>query len=227
LVLAAALGGVMLLASCSSDGNASDDGIQGAGGSDSQPDDSADDDPEPDPEPEEPAPQESAPQDDGIERPEIDLGDAYQNTYDPADLTGDPVTDAILRDSQGFQDAIAEGIVHLETDRPAITFYAKGDALDRIVSVIGMPIDAHESSAGTARYFNREVTLFEDGESAAVLYCRDFSQVATVDPDTGDVIEEADTDAKPTLYATRVERNELGVWQTSEYSTDPEAPECE
>jgi hypothetical protein len=218
-VLAATLGGVLLLASCSSDDSGgTDDPIPGADQGETREDDPAEEDPE---EPEEPEPE-----DDGIERPEIDLGDAYENTYDPDDLTGDPVIDAILRDSEGFEDAVSEGFVHLESDRPGITFYAKGEALDRIVRVINMVIDDRESSAGTAHYFNREVTLFDDGESAAVLYCRDFSQVAAVNPDTGAVLSEADPSAEPTLYVARVELNELGVWQTSEYSTEQKAAEC-
>ncbi|GAB3123683.1 lipoprotein [Streptomyces calidiresistens] len=218
-VVAGVAGAALLMTGCSSsDAGEENDPIAGTETAPAEPTEEADDEAnggdEAGSEPE-----------DSIERPEIDLGDDFENVYE-GEETGDPVKDAILRDSRGFVDAVDEGIIHHETDRPAVRFYIKGDALDQTVQLISTIIDRGNSSIGTTRYFNREVTVFEDGSSAAVLFCRDFSGVATIDFETREVTKQADADAKPALYASRVELNELGVWQTSEYSVTSEAPEC-
>ncbi|MCE7082158.1 hypothetical protein [Streptomyces sp. ST2-7A] len=161
---------------------------------------------------------------DSIERPEIDLGDDLENVYEDKE-TGDPVKDAILRDSQGFQDAVAEGLVHHETNRPAMTFYLTGEALANSVQLVQSAIDQGLSSTGTSMYFGYEVTMYDDS-SAGVLFCRDFRDVATIDAETGEVVEEANASAKASQYVTRVELNDGGVWQTTEYHFYREAEEC-
>ncbi|MQS08712.1 hypothetical protein [Streptomyces alkaliphilus] len=219
-VVVGVAGAALLLTGCSSsDAGEENDPIAGAETASPEPTEEADDEANGDDE------TGNAPED-SIERPEIDLGDDLENIYEDEE-TGDPVKDAILRDSQGFQDAVAEGIVHHETDRPAVRFYIKGDALDQTVQLINTIIDRGNSSIGTTRYFNREVTVFEGGTSAAVLLCRDFSGVSTIDFESREVTKEADTEAKPALYAARVELNDQGVWQTSEYTVTSEAPECQ
>jgi hypothetical protein len=216
----AAVGGALcvalLLAGCSNDGGDGDGGVI--------PGTEQGDDTDPTAGEDEEQPQDEEPEDDGIDRPEIDLGDAYENVY-ADEYTGDPVKDAILRDSEGFQDAVAEAILHFETDRPALRFYLADDALEQTMRLMQRVIDGGKSSTGTARYYNREVSVFDE-TSGAVVFCRDFTQVATTDFESGEVVEEADAEALPSIYTTRVEKNELGVWQTVSYTLEREAEEC-
>ncbi|WP_103503095.1 MULTISPECIES: hypothetical protein [unclassified Streptomyces] len=159
------------------------------------------------------------------DRPEIDLGDDYEIVYD-AEYTGDPVEDAILRDNEGHLNAVGEAMIHGEATRPAFTFYIAGQALSDLLETMDRIYDRGTTSEGTVRYFNRQVVLHDGGMSAAVTYCRDFSQVATVDRETGEVTSEPDTDAAATYYWSRVEQNEEGVWQTVEYAGEHDTEDC-
>lgn len=220
------MGGVLcvalLLAGCSSDGGDEGGGVVAgddrAGGQAPPADEQA---PPADEQDDKPG---DEPDGEGIDRPEIDLGHAYENVYED-EYTGDPVKDAILRDSEGFQDAVAEAILSFETDRPALRFYLADDALAQSMRLMQRVIDGGKSSTGTARYYNREVSVFDE-KSGAVVFCRDFTQVATTDFESGEVVEEPDAEALPSIYTTRVEKNEVGVWQTVSYTLEREAGEC-
>jgi hypothetical protein len=67
----------------------------------------------------------------------------------------------------------------------------------------------------------------QDDGAAIVTYCRDFSGSVTNDLQTGKVVEEADGQAKPTRYVARLEKNDLGVWQTVDEDAQSEATECQ
>ncbi|MFB7763595.1 hypothetical protein [Streptomyces xiamenensis] len=167
---------------------------------------------------------EAEPADDGGEgRPEINLG-ALQHIYED-DFTGDPVMDAVLRDSQGFQDAVAEAVVTFAADRPSLAHYIAGDALSRTLTIVASVRENGLTSEGTVRHFNHTVTLLDEG-TATFSLCRDFSEVRTVDWETREVVEEADPDAAPTLYVGRLEKAGNDVWQTVEYETFQQAEEC-
>ncbi|WP_103504363.1 MULTISPECIES: hypothetical protein [unclassified Streptomyces] len=158
------------------------------------------------------------------DRPEIDLGNDFENIYED-DATGDDVKDAILRDSRGYFDAVDAAIIHQNVEHPALSYYITGDAFTRTIDVLDRVIDGNRVPTGSARIFNREVTTF-DSESAAVSFCRDFSAVANVDKDTGEVGSPMDEDAKATHYTTRLELSDQGVWQTVDYQVVGEASEC-
>ncbi|NJQ05797.1 hypothetical protein [Streptomyces lonarensis] len=171
------------------------------------------------------APEEDTADDDtDSDRPEIDLGDDFENIYED-DETGDETTDAILRDSRGYFDAVDAAIIHQDTEHPALSYYITGDALVASVDLVSTIVGKGESASGTARIFNRSVEVFDE-ETAAVSFCRDFSEVDDIDHDSGDIATPADPSAKPTLYVTRVELNDVGVWQTIEYRGERGASEC-
>ncbi|WP_130798391.1 hypothetical protein [Streptomyces otsuchiensis] len=174
----------------------------------------ADDQDEPEPEDEE---------DD--DRPEIDLGDDFENIYED-DATGDDVKDAILRDSRGYFDAVDAAINQQDTAYPALTYYIADEALISSINLVESLVESGTAQIGQARIFDREVTLFEDG-AAGVFFCRDYSQVTDIDHATGEVKSPADESAKPDLYTTRLETDSDGVWQTVEYALVGEAPECD
>jgi hypothetical protein len=200
---------------CSSDSE-SDEEIEGAqtGGEETPAEDDAET-PEPDP----------VPTDDGIERPEINVADDLEMVFED-ESTGDPVEDAILRDSEWQVKAVYEVLTTHNWEDSSISFYTQRDALVREMDLVESVLDEGHASAGVMRYFNREVTTLEGQDAAIVTYCRDFSEVYTTDFETGEVIEEADSDAQPTLYTTRVEQNNAGVWQTVSKESERESPEC-
>ncbi|MFB7896075.1 hypothetical protein ACFC1B_07070 [Streptomyces xiamenensis] len=162
------------------------------------------------------------PADDLEQRPQVNLG-ALQHIY-ADDFTGDAEVDAILRDSQGFQDAVAEAVVSFESDRPALHYYIAGDALSRTHTILDNVYETGFTSEGTVRHFDHTVTL--TGEATATFsICRDFSEVRTTNWESGEIVEEADPDAAPTLYVGRLEKAG-DVWQTVEYDTVQGAEEC-
>ncbi|WP_062203965.1 hypothetical protein [Streptomyces sp. NBRC 109706] len=211
---AALAAGALLLTSCGGGGDDTvDDEIAGA-------QTTAENTPEPEPS-EDPTPTEPADDD----RPEIDLGPDFENVYED-DLTGDPVADAALRDLRGFEDAVAEVIVTNDIGRPALRYYASGEALDTALRVLDGIIEDGLSSAGTVRYFNRSVTILEGEEAATFTQCRDSSGVDGINFVTGEILDERDPSSKPDLYAGRLELNSEGVWQTVGFEQEPDSPLC-
>ncbi|MDT0267930.1 hypothetical protein RM844_16745 [Streptomyces sp. DSM 44915] len=212
---AAVLASALVLTACGGDGDSGeDDEIAGV----QTPTEEA---PEPEPS-EDPEETEEEPADG---RPEIDLGPDFENVYE-GEPTGDPVVDAALRDLQGFEDAYAEAIVHHESDRPAVRYYATGDALNQVIQVLDGIFAEGISNTGTARYFNMAVTPIDD-VSATFSYCRDFGQVNTTDFETGEVLEEGDPTAPASQYSGRLELNDEGVWQTVGYDRVADSSECQ
>ncbi|MDT0342901.1 hypothetical protein [Streptomyces litchfieldiae] len=172
-------------------------------------------------------PSETPTEETGTERPEIDLGEDYQNVYEDT-TTGDPEIDAIIQDLRGFQDAQSEMVISFESDRPALRYYISGAALDRTIRVFDDLVEGGRSSGGTARLFRFNVTLLEDQEGAATFsFCRDYTEVYTIDFDTREVVEEAESTAPADLYSGRLEQNADGVWQTVDYGFTNGAPECQ
>ncbi|WP_167969076.1 hypothetical protein [Streptomyces lonarensis] len=171
------------------------------------------------------APEEDTADDDAdSDRPEIDLGDDFENIYED-ESTGDAVKDAILRDSRGYFDAVDAAINHQDAAHPALSYYITGDALVSSIKLIEGMVGSGTVQTGKARIFGRDVTLLEDG-AAAVSLCRDFSEVTDVDHATGKVTSAADASAEATIYYTRLELNDQGVWQTVEESGERRAAEC-
>ncbi|MGW3295012.1 hypothetical protein ACWC9S_13650 [Streptomyces xiamenensis] len=201
--------------------------LTACGGSDNG--DASDDIPGVDETTEEPGGPEDEPEDDPADegregRPEVDLGANLQHVYED-DFTGDAEVDVVLRDSQGFQDAVAEAVVSFEPDRPALRYYIAGDALSRTLTILDGVYENGFTSEGTVRHFNHSVTLLNE-DAATFSICRDFSEVRTVDWESGEIVEDADPDAAPTLYVGRLEKADNDVWQTVEYETIQGADEC-
>lgn len=202
--------------------------LTACGGSDNG--DASDDIPGVDETTEEPGGPEDEPEDDPADegregRPDIDFGGEFEHIHESSDVTDPELMDVIL-DVQGFQDAVAEGIASHDNERPALSYYIAGPARTATLTLLDNVTEQGISSIGTARYFNYGVTLVGDG-AATFSFCRDFSEVATIDFETKEVVEEADSDANPTLYAGRAEQNDDGVWQTVEYNLTQDAQECQ
>ncbi|NJQ05794.1 hypothetical protein [Streptomyces lonarensis] len=208
----------LVLGACGGgDDSSTDDPIPGAGQSATENDGEDNTDTE--------APEEDTADDDtDSDRPEIDLGDDFENIYED-DETGDETTDAILRDSRGYFDAVDAAIIHQDTEYPALSYYITGDALLATMDLIAPLIEANRVPSGEARIFNRTATAVDD-TTATVSFCREFSEVANVDKDSREVLSPPDPEAKAALYTTRLELNEDDVWQTVDYGGVREADEC-
>jgi hypothetical protein len=211
-VLAAGL----LVTSCSGDGGSSDDGIEGAGSGESTPGEGSED---PDSEVTDDDPDDA---EDGIERPEIVLPDDVINVFEEVD-TDDPVERAILADQEHHINAVDEAITSGSIDGRALAFYTGGEAITDSIEYISGMHDDNLAFAGTTRYYNREVTIREKG-MATTLYCMDGSDSYTINTETGE--KEPDTGVTY-LHSSRLELNDVGVWQTVFYTVDSEAEECE
>ncbi|KAB8161381.1 hypothetical protein FH609_027225 [Streptomyces sp. 3MP-14] len=202
----------LVLTACGGDGDsAEDDEIAGVQTPTEESEPEQTEDPEPTEDPE-------------AGRPEIDLGPDFENVYE-VEPTGDAVVDAALLDLRGFQDAVAEAVVTHENDRPALSYYVTGEALSQVFSTLEYVFETGNSSGGTTRYYNMNVTPVDD-VSATFSFCRDFTEVYTIDLATGEVVEEADPNAVPDYYFGRLELNDAGVWQTVAYDLESGNPSC-
>ncbi|AKG43080.1 lipoprotein [Streptomyces xiamenensis] len=213
-LIAASAATALLLTACggSDNGDASND-IPGV-------DETTEEPGGPEDEPEDP------PADEGREgRPDIDLGGNYENVY-ADEFTGDPAIDEILLDNQGFQDAVAEAIVSYDNERPSLRYYVADQALYSTLDLLENVYQTGNSSAGVATYFNRNVTLREEG-IATISFCRDFSDIYTIDFETGETVEEAEPGSPASRYVARMQQNDEGVWQTVEYELFREDAECQ
>jgi hypothetical protein len=165
------------------------------------------------------------PTDDGIDRPEIELPEDLELIVEETE-TGDPVEEAILYDHEQRVATKYESMAEQSLETPALSFYTTGDALTQLFSTLEEIIDGGTYAEGTARYFNQDVTVFDENR-AALSYCRDASEIRDVDAETGEVVSESDPNELPTLYETEVVRNEEGVWQETTYDVVSEAEECQ
>ncbi|WP_165985736.1 hypothetical protein [Streptomyces sp. YIM 98790] len=208
---------VLLLGGCSGDGNGGDDEIA------ADSDNGRSESPQPD-ETEEPA-ESPAPAEDTVERPDIQVADFLTLEFEEAE-TGDPVADAVLADTQGQIEATYEVLTTHDQENSSIGFYNKGQALIGEMDFIESAIDQNATSGGVMRFYRWDVELAEGGASATVSYCRDFTEVYDMDIDTREIIQEADPDALPTRYLTRVEKNGSGVWQTVELQPERKSEQC-
>ncbi|GAB3129049.1 hypothetical protein GCM10027160_55010 [Streptomyces calidiresistens] len=208
----------LLVTACSSDADGGDDGaaapIEGADGAGEA---------SGEPEPEEPT-GDPTPEDDGIDRPEIRVADDLEMVFEEPE-TDDPVEKGALLDNEWQIRALYEVITTHDSENSSLSFYTDGDALLQDLDLIQRAIDQGISSAGRMRYFNR-VAEVTDGDAALISYCRDFTEVYTKKLATGEVVQEADPDALPTHYTSRLELGDNGVWKTVDMSFDLESPEC-
>ncbi|GAA3856136.1 hypothetical protein [Streptomyces sedi] len=203
----------LLLSGCGGDGEESSEEIPGVDEGGGSP--GGDEDPAGEP---------PAPQDDGIERPDIALPDDVDNVFEEVG-TEDPVELAVLADHERRVNSIDEAITSGDLERPALGFYSSGEALTSAVEWAQSLVENDESFTGTTRYYERQVTVDEETGRASVSYCIDASESLTTTRSSG----EADPDSAVTVkvhYVTQLDRNEAGVWQTTEAVADPETDRC-
>lgn len=151
---------------------------------------------------------------DPANRPEITLPKGVEDVFEKWE-TGDPAKDAVLSDAARAQTAMNDAITQGKTDTPGLTFYYQGKALTTSVKWVQKWLDAGITYTGTTRYFDPKVELF-DAKSAGVSFCADETKAYNKDRKTGKVDKSPASDDSYVLYNTRLEKNEQGVWQTTD-----------
>ncbi|MFX4291580.1 hypothetical protein [Streptomyces bohaiensis] len=215
--VAAVAAAALALTACGSDD--ADEEIAGLDQGQAQDDEAADD-----------APDEGTdadaqpPADDEIDRPDIEVADSLEMVFErPSGL--EPLQEQILFDNEQQIRAVFEVLTTHDTENSSVGFYTTGEALANDLGVLERVIERGRASGGVMKFFAREVTSV-DGDVAFAQYCRDFSEVYSIDFATGDVAEEADADAAPTFYEIRLEKNREGVWQTTHTSAEGSSERC-
>lgn len=154
---------------------------------------------------------------DAADRPKITLPADEVLTFHP-ETTGDPVKDAVLRDNAEYVRAVDEAIDNQDLKAPKVAFYAKDDALVGAMQWIGLITKQNVSITGTIDYFDRQVTVRQDG-AAMLTYCGDETKGFTKDRKTGKVdVTPPDSDSYVS-YALVLRKNDKGVWQTTKLSS--------
>ncbi|OWA15965.1 hypothetical protein B9W64_15145 [Streptomyces sp. CS159] len=156
----------------------------------------------------------SASASDSVNRPAITLPEGVKDVFESW-KTGDPAKDAVLADAARAQTAMNHAITEGETDTPGLTFYYEGKALTTSVKWVQKWLDTGLTYTGTTRYFAPKVELF-DKKSAGVSFCADETMAYNKNRKTGKVDKTPATNDSYVLYNTRLEKNEQGIWQTTD-----------
>ncbi|MEW2447591.1 hypothetical protein AB0896_08535 [Streptomyces parvulus] len=167
-------------------------------------------------------------------RPSASSGTGRPKIYLPSDLklifedgrTGDRVKDAVLADNAERMRAVHAAIAGTDRDAAAVGFYNTGKALEAATSWVTRFEEADATVTGQVRYFDRKVTLREDG-AALLTFCADESKGFSKDRTTGEIARTPVTRNSFVRYNTRLDRNADGVWQTSQILSTRGADECQ
>ncbi|NJQ05255.1 hypothetical protein [Streptomyces lonarensis] len=210
--LATVAAAALLLTACGDD---ADDHSTGPDQSQAQNGDAANDAPDSDT---------VAPPVDDIDRPDIEVGDSLQLVFEEPD-TGSPEHDAILTDSQWQIKSVFEVLTSHDLENSSVSFYTTGESYRQDMEALEFLVSEGRTSAGEMRFYNHRV-VSSDGSVAFAEYCRDFSRVVGLHFETGEVRSEATPEAKPTYYEVRMQRNEIGVWQTTDTDIEESSSKC-
>ncbi|MEG3628945.1 hypothetical protein [Streptomyces poriticola] len=162
----------------------------------------------------------------GADRPTIKLPKDMTNVFEGGE-TGDPVKDAILRDSQGRINSLDEAIHTRSLERPSFGFYSTGKAARSAAVWVQGFFDDGITWTGTVRYYDHKVSV--EGEDRATLsYCSDESKAYNKDLKTGKTSGEVDNPVDSLVfYTTRLAKNDKGVWQTTDVFSKRGASQCQ
>ncbi|MZD53539.1 hypothetical protein GTX07_06785 [Streptomyces sp. SID5606] len=156
----------------------------------------------------------NAPKPGSADRPAITLPDDVRDVFEKWD-TGDATKDAALADAAHAQTAINDAILQGKTATAGLTYYYEGKALTTSVKWVQKWLDAGITYTGTTRYFNPKVELF-DTKSAGISFCADETKAFNKERKTGKVDKSPATRDSYVLYNTRLEKNDQGVWRTTD-----------
>lgn len=155
------------------------------------------------------------------DRPDITLPQDVKDVFEKWE-TGDAAKDAVLSDAAQAQTAMNDSILQGRTDTEGLTFYYDGEALTTSVKWVRKWLDAGITYTGTTRYFSPKVELL-DAKSAGVSFCADETKALNKDRKTGKIDKSPATSDSYVLFSTRLEKNDRGVWRTTDGTSVREA----
>lgn len=159
-----------------------------------------------------------------VQRPKITFPGDAKNVFEDQH-TGDSRKDAVLADNAGMVNSIYSAILQGNAHTAAMAFYSKELALGSAAKFVQGWVDDDAGWTGTIRWFDRKVTLRDDG-SAVVIYCSDESKAYPTSTKTGKVDKTPSDTASYVLYNTRLKKNAQGVWQTVTLVSSRGAEQC-
>ncbi|MHC8561971.1 hypothetical protein ACW23B_10560 [Streptomyces albidoflavus] len=163
-----------------------------------------------------------------VKRPAIKLPTDMKNVFEGGG-TGDPVVEAVLRDSEGRINSLDEAIHTRSLERPAFGFYNTGDAARGAAVWVQGFYDDKITWTGTVRYYDRKVTVEGKKKDKATLsYCADESEAFNKELKSGKVSDAVDgSDDSLVAYTTRLVKNDKGVWQTTDVYSKRGTSQCQ
>ncbi|WDV52288.1 hypothetical protein PV963_18865 [Streptomyces coeruleorubidus] len=162
---------------------------------------------------------------DGIERPEIKLPSDMKLVFE-GQQAGDAIKDAILADNERSVSTVWQAVAYGDLKKSGMGFYYTDTALRGVYNYAKNNNTNKTSWAGTLRYFDRRVTVFDE-TSAALTYCVDESKANVKDLKTDNVkVTETSPDSY-VYYNTSVKKNEQGVWQIWQLHEDRGSARCQ
>ncbi|MFD4761415.1 hypothetical protein ACFWOJ_21810 [Streptomyces sp. NPDC058439] len=154
---------------------------------------------------------------DSAGRPRVTLPPDFKNVFEDW-TTGDRVRDALLADISNRINATDAAIASDDAESAAIPFYYKGEALIGASTWIAKLKSSGLTPTGTSRYFNPKVEML-NGTSAGVVYCSDEGKAFAKERKTGKIQTTPVTDNSYVTYSIRVDKNQRGVWQTTQLAS--------
>ena len=162
---------------------------------------------------------------DGIDRPEIKLPGDMKLVFE-GEQTGDAVKDAILADNERAVSTVWQAVASSDLKKSGMGFYYTDTALRGVYNYAKDNNARKTSWAGTLRYFDRRVTVF-DKTSASLTYCVDESQANVKDLKTKKVkVVETSPDSY-VYYNAGVKKDKQGVWQIWSLHEDRGSQRCQ
>ncbi|GAA2541592.1 lipoprotein [Streptomyces levis] len=170
------------------------------------------------------SPSGSAPAD-GIDRPEIELPSDMKLVFEGRQ-TGDATKDAILADNERTVSTVWQAMALGDVKKSGMAFYYTDDALAGVYQYAKGAIAKKTSWAGTLRYYDRQVTVF-DKKSAALTYCVDESGADLKNRETNKLQGTKTTSDSYVFYNLGLKKNADGIWQTWDLTEDRGAQKCQ
>lgn len=162
---------------------------------------------------------------DSTQRPKITVPSDL--TYDfQWPKTGDKDKDAVLNDAEQFIRARDMAIAEQDPLHKAYRFYTDGETAASTQEYVQAWVDALSRGTGRDRFYAASATVHDDG-TAALTYCEDQSRAFDKSIKTGKVNHTETTKNSYVFYATKLRKNNLGVWITTFINSQRGSAQCQ
>ncbi|MER7478590.1 hypothetical protein ABTX60_13180 [Streptomyces sp. NPDC126510] len=140
--------------------------------------------------------------------------------------TGDAIKDAILADNERSVSTVLQAMSYGDLKKSGMAFNYTDNALVGVYQYAKGAIDKKTSWAGTLRYSDRKVTVF-DKKAAALTYCVDESKADLKNRETNRLQGIKTTPNSYVFYNLGLKKNKDGLWQTWDLTEDRGSQKCQ